>query len=128
MVEQLMKYDKLYSLSNISPETLWLHVLGDETKPQKIILQVINAKDHYSIQHSKLLGLFEGKDSRGNIEQVFGLLLQAFKQQQQTSRISTWLDFALLHQSSQVVMDVLKTRGNGELKWIKYWTNLNLST
>ena len=78
MVTQLQETNRLVCLSNLPPETLWLHVSGDKGgKSTKLILQVINSKDRHSIQYTKLLGLFEGKDSRYNIEQVFSPIFNA---------------------------------------------------
>ena len=77
-VTQLQKTNRHVCLSNFPPETLWLHVSCDKgEKSTKLILQIINSKDHHSIQYTKLLGLFEGRDSIYNIEHVFSPIFTA---------------------------------------------------
>ena len=89
MVNDLQAAEKLITLSNLDADTLWLHVSGDKGgKTTKLILQVISANDRHSIQQAKLLGLFEGKDSRNN--RYLGRCSRSCKQQLRTSKVSTF--------------------------------------
>ena len=79
MVSELCNADFLEHLANIPEDTLWLHVSADKGgKSTKLILQVINVneKGRHSIKHCKILGFFEGKDNRQNIEEIFGPTLK----------------------------------------------------
>ena len=63
-------------LDNSNKNCLWLHVALDKGgKTTKLILQVINQKKKHSIDNAKLIGYFEGKDDRVNLESIFGPLL-----------------------------------------------------
>ncbi|XP_072025156.1 uncharacterized protein [Amphiura filiformis] len=72
---------QLIYLDNLQANKLWLHVAADKGgKTTKLILQVINQKDRHSIDFAKLIGYFEGKDNRANLEAVFGPVLTALQE------------------------------------------------
>ena len=72
----------LQQLENTTNETLWLHISADKGgKSTKLILQVINVSEdgRHSIKQCKLIGFFEGKDNRQNLEEAFGPIVQQLK-------------------------------------------------
>ena len=77
MVNELRKANELIYLDNLEPDHLWLHAAADKGgKSSKLILQVINQKRRHSMDVAKLIGYFEGKDNRANLEAVFGPILR----------------------------------------------------
>lgn len=82
-VDDLRKAGLLQKLGNISDDTLWVHVSADKGgKSTKLILQIINVAEgaRHSIKQCKILGFFEGKDNRLNLEEVFGPTLTKLKE------------------------------------------------
>ena len=81
LVTELNKAGQLVYLDNLKHDNLWLHASADKGgKTTKLILQVINQKNRHSIDNAKLIGYFEGKDNRENLELVFGPLLRSIQQ------------------------------------------------
>ena len=77
LVNELRKAQQLIYLDNLDTDALWLHIACDKGgKSTKLILQVINQKDRHSIDFAKLIGYFEGKDDRYNLEQIFGPIIK----------------------------------------------------
>ena len=82
-VEDLRKAGLLQQLENIPDDMLWVHVSADKGgKSTKLILQIINVAEgaRHSIKQCKILGFFEGKDNRLNLEEVFGPTLTKLKE------------------------------------------------
>ena len=81
IVDNLRKANQLINLENLEEHSLWLHVALDKGgKSTKMILQVINQKNRHSIDYAKLIGYFEGKDNRSNLEEIFGPLFTALEE------------------------------------------------
>ncbi len=77
IVSDLYKSDELVYLNNLDVNSLWIHIAADKGgKTTKLILQIINQKSRHSIDFAKLIGYFDGKDDRNNLELVFGPVLK----------------------------------------------------
>ena len=81
-VQDLKNAGFIQPLENVPDNTLWIHLSADKGgKSTKLILQIINVNEggRHSIKQCKLLGFFEGKDNRQNLEEVFGPTVQSLK-------------------------------------------------
>ena len=80
LVNELRRANQLIYLDNLAENALWLHTACDKGgKTTKLILQVINQQNRHSMDNAKLIGYFEGKDNRVNLEAVFGPLLTSLQ-------------------------------------------------
>ncbi len=81
LVNDLRTANQLVYLNNLDEDCLWLHVATDKGgKSTKMILQVINQSRRHSMDFAKLIGYFEGKDDRWNMELIFGPVYKALQQ------------------------------------------------
>ena len=81
LVNELRKAGEIVELDNLKSDHLWLHAACDKGgKSTKLILQVINQRSRHSMDLTKLIGYYEGKDNRVNLEAVFGPLLKELQE------------------------------------------------
>ena len=77
MINEMIESGSLKDVENLGPDTLGLLLAGDKgSDTTRLFVEVLNTFECQSIRNAKLVGIYEGKETRESIEAVFGKLIR----------------------------------------------------
>ena len=76
-INELIESGSLKDVENLGPDTLGLPLAGDKgSDTTRLLVEVLNTFECQSIRNAKLVGIYEGKETRESIEAVCGKLIR----------------------------------------------------
>ena len=77
MINGLIESGNLKDVENLGPDTLGFLLAGDKRSDiTELLVEVLNTFECQSIRDTKLVGIYERKETQESIEAVFGKLIR----------------------------------------------------